>query len=89
MLKYHKIDITEGIDLDKTNKSRECVFCHYWYYLNKNFSYGPFTCDGCYNIVQESTNFKDITIIHAKNNSCRVYFKDISMDKAKKLISLI
>ena len=26
MLKYDKIDITEGIDLDKTNKSRECSF---------------------------------------------------------------
>ena len=52
MLKYDKIDIKEGIDLDKTNKSRECMFCHYWYYLNKNFSYNPFTCDVCYNIVQ-------------------------------------
>ena len=29
MLKYDKIDITEGIDVDKTNKSRECMFCHY------------------------------------------------------------
>ena len=57
MLKYDKIDITEGIDLDKTNKSRECMFCHYWYYLNKNFSYDPFTCDACYNIVQRSTDF--------------------------------
>ena len=46
MLKYDKIDTTEGIDVNKTNKSRECMFCHYWYYLNKNFSYGPFTCDG-------------------------------------------
>ena len=42
MLKYDKIDVTEGIDLDKTNKSKECMFCHYWYYLNKNFTYGPF-----------------------------------------------
>ena len=41
MLKYDKIDISEGIDADKTNKSRECKFCHYWYFLNKNFSYGP------------------------------------------------
>ena len=31
MLKYDKIDVTEGIDIDKTNKSRECMFCHYWY----------------------------------------------------------
>ena len=30
MLKFDKIDITEGIDVDKTNKSRECMFCHYW-----------------------------------------------------------
>ena len=57
MLKYDKIDITEGIDLNKTNKSKECMFCHCWYYLNKNFSYGPFTCDGCYDIVQRSTDF--------------------------------
>ena len=51
MLKYDRIDITEGIDLDQTNKSRECKLCHYLYYLNKNVSYGPFTCDGCYDIV--------------------------------------
>ena len=29
MLKYDKIDITEGIDVDKTNKSRECLLRHY------------------------------------------------------------
>ena len=87
MLKYDKIDITEGIDLDKTNKSRECMFCHYWYYLNKNFSYAPFTCDGCYNIVQRSTDFKNIAIIHVKRSAYRVYFKDISKHKAKKIMN--
>ena len=66
MLKYDRIDISEGIDVDKTNESRECKFCHYWYFLNKNFSYGPFTCDGCYNIVQRSTDFKDIAIVHVR-----------------------
>ena len=74
MLKYDKIDITEGIDLNKTNKSKECMFCHYWYYLNKNFSYGPFTCDGCYDIVQRSTDFKNITIIYVKKNCMQSLF---------------
>ena len=87
MLKYDKIDMTEGIDVDKTNKSRECMLCHYWYYLNKNFSYGPFTCDGCYNIVQRSTNFKNIAIVRVKNNTYRIYFKDISKHKVKKLMN--
>ena len=57
MLKYDRIDISEGIDVDKTNEPKECKFCHYWYFLNKNFSYGPFTCDGCYDMVQKSTDF--------------------------------
>ena len=78
MLKYDKIDITEGIDVDKTNKSRECMLCHYWYYLNKNFSYSPFICDGCYNIVQTSTAFKKIAIVHIKKSAYRIYFKGIS-----------
>ena len=87
MLKYTKIDITGGIYLNKTNKSKECMFCHYWYYLNKNFSYGPFTCYGCYNIVQRSTSFKNIAIVHIKNNAYNIYFKDISKYKAKKLMN--
>ena len=29
MLEYDRIDISEGIDIGKTNKSRECDFCHY------------------------------------------------------------
>ena len=69
MLKYDNTDITEGIDVDQTNKSRQCMFCYYWYYLNKNFSYGPFTCDGCYNIIQRSADFKNIVIVHVKNNA--------------------
>ena len=83
MLKYDKVDITEGIDVHKANKSRECMFCHYWYYLNKNFSYSPFTCDGCYNIVQKSKNFKNIAIVRVKKRAHRIHFKDISKLKAK------
>ena len=52
MLKYDRVDISEGIDADKTNEWRECKFCNYWYFLNKNFSYSQFTCDGCYDVVQ-------------------------------------
>ena len=35
MLKYYRIDISEGIDVNKTDRSEECKFCHYWYFLNK------------------------------------------------------
>ena len=63
------------------------MFCHYWYYLNKNFSYAPFTCDGCYSIKQKSADSKNIAIIHVKKSAYRVYFKDISKHKAKKIMN--
>ena len=51
MLAYERIDISDGIDVNKLDKSKECTLCHYWYFLDKNFSYGPYLCDGCYNLT--------------------------------------
>ena len=86
MLKY-KVDISEGFDVNKTNKSKECMFCHYWYFLYKNFSYGPYTGDGCYDIVQRSTGFKNIAAVHIKKNAYRIYFQYMSKHKAKKIMN--
>ena len=58
-----------------------------WYFLNKNFGYGPFTCDGCYDTVQRSTDFKDIAIVHIKNNAYRIYFQHMSKHEAKKIMN--
>ena len=48
MLEYDRIDISEGIKMDKTNKSKECDICHYWYFLDKNFNYGKYLCNSCH-----------------------------------------
>ena len=29
MLQYERIDISEGIDFEKSNDSVECMICHY------------------------------------------------------------
>ena len=35
MLEYDRIDISKGIDINKSNdKSKECGICHYWYLLD-------------------------------------------------------
>ena len=39
MLEYDRIDVSQGIDVNKTNTSKECDICHYWYFLNKCFKY--------------------------------------------------
>ena len=32
MIEYKRIDISEKIDVIKTNKSKKCMLCHYWYF---------------------------------------------------------
>ena len=39
MLVYEQNDVSKGFDI---KKSKECMFCHYLYYLDKDFTYGPY-----------------------------------------------
>ena len=39
--KQDKIDISEGIDVNKANLSKECDICHYWYFKDTGFKYEP------------------------------------------------
>ena len=86
MLEYDRIDFSEGIDVNKIDKSKECMLCHYWYFLDKIFTYGLYLCDGCYDIMQKSTDFKSIAIAHVKKCVYRIYFLGMSKYKGKKSI---
>ena len=44
MLEYDRLDISEGIDIKKTNGSKECKICHYWYFKDVGFKYEPHLC---------------------------------------------
>ena len=39
MLEYDKIDLSEGVDINKTKASKECDICHHLDFLDKNFNY--------------------------------------------------
>ena len=37
MLEYDRTDISERIDINKTNASKESKICHYWYFKDIGF----------------------------------------------------
>ena len=41
MLYYNKIDVSEGVNINKAGASKECYICHYWYFLNKASKFQP------------------------------------------------
>ena len=53
MLEYDRIDISEGIDNKNCKEtSRECSLCKFYYFFDKNFNYGPYLCNGCYDVFK-------------------------------------
>ena len=66
MLYYNKIDVSEGIDINKSNKSKECTICHYWYFLDLNYTYGSYICNGCHDISMTAYKLENIAIFNVK-----------------------
>ena len=53
MLAYERIDILEGIDVNKTSLSKECDICHYCYFKDIGFKFEPYLCNGCHDLLQK------------------------------------
>ena len=74
MLEYDRIFSSEGIDVNKTSALKECDICHYWYFTGIGFTYEPYLCNDCYDLIQEAVSFNDVAIVHAKWSAYRINF---------------
>ena len=87
MLEYDRINISEGIDINKCEEtSRKCSLCKFYYFLDKNFKNGPYLCDGCYNMSMKVVGTQNLTIINHNGNYYRVIFTFITKKDAYNLI---
>ena len=77
MLEYDRIDISDRIDTNKTNASKEFDICHYWYFKDIGFKYEPHICNGCHDLMQKAISFNDVAIVYVAGkclqNSLLVY----------------
>ena len=74
MLEYDRIDISEGIDVNKTNLSKECDICHYCCFNDIGFKYEKYLCNGCHDLMQKAITFNNVAIVHVKVSACRIHF---------------
>ena len=87
MLEYDRINISEGIDINKCEEtSRECSLCKFYYFLDKNFKRGPYLCDGCYDMFMKTLSTQKLTIINDNGNYYRVIFAFMTKKDAYNLI---
>ena len=74
MLEYDRIDISEGIDVNKTSASKECDICHYRYFKDIGFRYEPYLFNGCHDLMQKAMSFDNVGIVYLKGNALEFIF---------------
>ena len=64
MLYYERIDVSEGIDVNKTSASKEGIICHCWYILDKGFEFQQDFWNEYHDVLMMSINLSDIDILN-------------------------
>ena len=78
MLEYDRIDISEGIDVNATNASKECDICHYQFFKDIGFKYELYLCNCCHDLMQKTINLNDVAIVFTKGSYYRNHFQYMS-----------
>ena len=84
MLRYQNVDVSEGIDLNKTNASKECELFHYCFFKDVGFKFEEQVGNGCYDLLTMAYYLKNIAILNAKGATFRCLLMGISKNKVLK-----
>ena len=87
MLEYDRIDISEGIDVNKTNLSKECGLCPYWFFKYIGFKYEPYLCNGCHDLMQKAMSFNNAAVVYVKGSAYTINFWYMSKDDATNIMN--
>ena len=74
MLEYDTIDISEGVDVNKTNLPKKCNICHYWHFKYIGFKYEKYLCNGCHDLVLKAVSFNNNAIVYVNGRAYRICF---------------
>ena len=64
---FGRIDVSEGIYVNKTSESKECDICLYWYFLNEDYKFQLNVCNRYHGLLLISMNLSDIAILIIKS----------------------
>ena len=82
MLQYDRTNVSEGIDINKTGESKECMLCHYCYFKDVGYKFQSYVCNGCHAVSMMAYKLKNIAILNAKAIDYRCILWGISRDEA-------
>ena len=85
MLYYDRIDVSEAIDLAKSNNSKENMICRYLFF-NRGIKFQDYVCNVCHDLSMLCLNISNIAIITVKNVDYFCIMYNISKSEAINLL---
>ena len=67
MIQYEITDVSEGIDLNKTGVSKDCMIFHYWYFKDSGYEYEQYVCNGCHDLSMIVFDIDNFMILNIKS----------------------
>ena len=64
MLYHDKNDVSEGVHVNKTSASKECLICYHCFFLNRGFRFYSTVLNDCRDALMVSIDLKDIAILN-------------------------
>ena len=84
MLQNQKIDVSEGIDINKTSALKECELCHYCFFKDIGFKFEEHVCNKCHDLLTMAYSLKNIAILNSKGPTFRSILMGISKHEGLK-----
>ena len=83
---FDRIDLSQGIHVNKTSELKEDDICHYWYFLDEGFKFQPNVCSGCHDLLMMSMNLSNIAILNIKGSDYLCIIIGVSKNEATNLM---
>ena len=87
MLKYEKIHVSEGIDVNKRIESEKCDLCHYWVFKDVGFKFEKNVCNKCHDLLMMAHSLKNIATLSAKGVTFRCLLRGLSKNEGLKRLN--
>ena len=71
MLEYDRIEVSEVIDVNKTNELHTCIIWDY-YFFKINFRFQPKLYDGYHDLIQKAMGLNYVAVVSVKENGHRI-----------------
>ena len=75
-------NVSEGININKTSKSKECMLCHYWYFKDVGYKFQPYVCNDCHAVSMMACELRNIAKLNAGGVDYRCTLWGISKNDA-------